>query len=304
MTAPLLLVGHGTVDATGVAEFVAFTDRLRRAAGRRGRRRRRRVHRAGPADRARGLDRAGRRAGTAGWPRCRWCWSAAGHAKGDIPAALQREVLRDPGSGYAFGRPLGPHPVLQELLADRIDAALRSRPADGTAVLLVGRGSTDPDANAEVCKVARLLQEGRAVRRSSRPRSSRWPARTCRPGWPAARALGARRVVVAPVLPVRRGAAAPGRRTRPGRSRPQHPELDVRAAGHLGDCAELAGLVRRALPGGAARRHPDELRHLRLPGAAARLRGQARRPADPAPPPGRPGRTATATGTGTRRRDE
>ena len=28
-------------------------------------------------------------------------------------------------------------------------------------MLLVGRGSTDPDANAEVAKIARLLWEGR-----------------------------------------------------------------------------------------------------------------------------------------------
>jgi len=28
---PLLLVGHGTVDGRGVAEFIAFTERMRRA---------------------------------------------------------------------------------------------------------------------------------------------------------------------------------------------------------------------------------------------------------------------------------
>jgi sirohydrochlorin cobaltochelatase len=33
---------------------------------------------------------------------------------------------------------------------------------DGTAVLLVGRGSSDPDANSDLFKVARLYYEGRA----------------------------------------------------------------------------------------------------------------------------------------------
>ena len=35
---------------------------------------------------------------------------------GDIPAALEREVRREPATSYVFGRPLGPHPVLQEML--------------------------------------------------------------------------------------------------------------------------------------------------------------------------------------------
>jgi sirohydrochlorin cobaltochelatase len=56
------------------------------------------------------------------------------------------------------------------------------------------------------------------------------------------RALGARRIVVAPyflfdgVLPRRVLAQA-------GAFGAEHPELDVRAAGYLGDCDELAGLV-------------------------------------------------------------
>jgi sirohydrochlorin cobaltochelatase len=166
---------------------------------------------------------------------------SAGHAKGDIPAALQREVVRDPGTGYVFGRPLGPHPVLQDLLDQRVTAALAGDPAAGTAVLLVGRGSTDPDANAEVCKVARLLQEGR-------PYDFVEPSfvSLARPdvitGLARCRALGARRVVVAPyflfdgVLPRRvvEQAVAFGA---------EHPDVDVRVADHLGDCDELAGLV-------------------------------------------------------------
>jgi len=247
---PLLLVGHGTLDATGVAEFVAFTDRVRRLLD------------------AEGIDVDG------GFielsqPTVHQAWTAlagrghttmaavpmvlvgAGHAKGDIPAALAREVVRDPGSGYAFGRPLGPHPVLQEILHARVAAVLGEDPQDGTAVLLVGRGSTDPDANAEVCKVARLLQEGRrydvvepAFVSLARPDVATGLARC--------RALGARRVVVAPyflfdgVLPrrVEDQAQAFGA---------EHRGLDVRVAGHLGDCDELARLVveryREALDG-------------------------------------------------------
>lgn len=252
--APLMLVGHGTVDATGVAEFLAFTDRLRRvvAAGVGG-------AATGPIDVEGGFIELSR-------PTVHEAWAAlsdrghttmaavpmvlvgAGHAKGDIPAALAREVVRDPATGYVFGRPLGPHPVLQEILDARIAAVSGE---DGTAVLLVGRGSTDPDANAEVSKVARLLQEGRgydfvetAFVSLARPDVAAGLARC--------RALGARRVVVAPyflfdgVLPRRvvdQAAAFAA----------EHPDLDVRTAGYLGDCDELAGLVleryREALAG-------------------------------------------------------
>ena len=161
---PLLLVGHGTVDATGVAEFVAFTDRMRGLLATDG------IDAAGgfielsaPTVHEAWTDLSGR--GHTTMAAVPMVLVAAGHAKGDIPAALQREVVRDPSTSYVFGRPLGPHPLLQQAVEARIAEVA---PAQDTAVLLVGRGSTDPDANAEVCKVARLLQEGRGSTPSKR----------------------------------------------------------------------------------------------------------------------------------------
>jgi sirohydrochlorin cobaltochelatase len=237
---PVLLVGHGTVDATGVAEFVAFTGRVRRRLAAEGvdvdggfiELSQPTVHEAWTA-------LAGR--GNTTMAAVPMVLVAAGHAKGDIPAALQREVLRDPATSYVLGRPLGPHPVLQKLLDERIAAALNGEDGTGTAVLLVGRGSTDPDANAEVCKVARLLQEGRpydfvepAFVSLARPDVATGLARC--------RALGASRVVVAPyflfdgVLPRRvvEQSLAFG---------VEHPDVEVTVADYLGDCDELAGLV-------------------------------------------------------------
>jgi sirohydrochlorin cobaltochelatase len=239
---PLLLVGHGTVDRTGVAEFTAFTDRVRGLV----------------ADR--GVDVGGGFIELA-LPTGHDAWSgltarghttmaavplvlvAAGHAKGDIPAALARERARDPRTDFVLGRPLGPHPVLLALLQDRIEAVLDGwDPADVT-VLLVGRGSTDPDANAEVCKVSRLLQEGRGYAGVETAFVSL--ARPDVPGGLArCRALGARRVVVVPyflfdgVLPRRvvEQAVAYG-------ASPDGAQVEVRVAGYLGDCDELAGLV-------------------------------------------------------------
>ncbi|WP_028814301.1 sirohydrochlorin chelatase [Streptomyces flavidovirens] len=86
---------------------------------------------------------------------------SAGHAKGDIPAALTREKERHPGISYTYGRPLGPHPGLLAVLERRVDEVLGDLDRSEVTVLLVGRGSTDPDANAEVYKAARLFWEGR-----------------------------------------------------------------------------------------------------------------------------------------------
>ncbi|MEU5210533.1 sirohydrochlorin chelatase [Streptomyces sp. NPDC020742] len=90
----------------------------------------------------------------------------AGPVAEPLPVALERAVQRHPGLGHTCGAALGPHPRLLDALERRLDQALgdgartpeyRSR----TSVLLVGRGSTDPHANAEVARAARLLWEGR-----------------------------------------------------------------------------------------------------------------------------------------------
>src|SRR5215469_3050395 len=240
---PLLLVGHGTRSDAGVAEFTRFVGQVRA-------RTRGRVPAVdgGFIELARPsvADAVARLAAPAsGGPRpivaVPLVLTAAGHGKGDIPAALARELRRHPGLSYRYGRPLGPHPVLQDVLEARIDAALAGAPRRDTCVLLAGRGSTDPDANAEVAKVARLLWEGRGYAGVEYSFIS-----LAEPSVPAAldraATLGARRIVVAPyflfsgVLPDR--VAAQSREFAAGRG-----DLDVRVAGLIGDCAELAGLV-------------------------------------------------------------
>ncbi len=119
-------------------------------------------------------------------------------------------------------------------------AGARTR-GPATHVVLVGRGSTDPDGNAEVAKVARLLWEGRGYADVTLSFIS-----LTGPSVPAAldqaRRLGAERIVVAPyflfagVLPDRVAAQA-------GAFAEQHREIDVRVAGLIGACDELAGLV-------------------------------------------------------------
>ena len=209
MTAPLLLVGHGTVDAVGVAEFGAFTRRLGRRLSDVGvdvdggfiELSSPTVHEAWAALAARGTGR---------WPPCRSCWWPRATPRGTSRPRCSARCAATPATQYRFGRPLGPHPVLQEMLVERVAEALGGAAGADTAVLLVGRGSTDPDANAEVCKVARLLQEGGRTTSSS-PRSSRSPLPDVAGGLARCREAGRAADRRRAVLPVRRGAAAPGR---------------------------------------------------------------------------------------------
>ena len=278
---PLLLAGHGTRDPAGVAAFAAFTTRLQARFAPQG------IDVAGgfielsaPPLRDAVTELTGR--GHRRVVAVPLVLSAASHAKSDIPAALARERARHPGLDWSYGRPLGPHPVLLDLLAARIaeqagpiaeqagpmaEQAGRmaeqagpmagqagripgppgpaltgtAPPGPPPAVLLVARGSTDPDANAEVCKTARLLWEGRDFAFAETAFVS-----LASPDVPAGlercRLLGASRVIVARyflfpgILPDRIAAQA----TAYGQA---HPDLDVRCTEVLGDSDELAGLV-------------------------------------------------------------
>jgi sirohydrochlorin cobaltochelatase len=241
---PMLLAAHGTRDPAGVAAFGALAERVGAlAAGAGTRVAGGFIELSSPPlrDAVAALTDAARAASPGGGARIvavPLMLSAAAHAKGDIPAALARERARHPGLDWAYARPLGPHPALIDLLAARIAAVA---PSPAPAVLVVGRGSTDPDANADVVKTSRLLWEGREF-----PLAETAFVSLARPdvteGLERCRLLGARRIVVARyflfpgVLPDRVARQA-------GDYARAHPELDIRCADVLGDCDEIAALV-------------------------------------------------------------
>ncbi len=281
---PLLVVGHGTRSSAGVAQFRALVDRARARAGgvvvEGGL-----IELAPPvvADAVGSLVAAGHRH-LAAVPLV---LVAAGHAKGDIPASLARERSRHPGLEYTYGRPLGPHPILLALLEERLGAVLDPADRAATAVLLVGRGSSDPDANAEVHKVARLFFEGRGLATVETAFIS-----LAEPSVPAGlercRRLGAHRVVVLPyflfagVLPDRIVAQAEAWAA-------AHPGVDVRCAGLIGDCDGLADLVleryAEALHGDLRMNCDTCVYRISLPGFEAKV-GAPQRPHDHPDDPG------------------
>ncbi|MFE4568441.1 sirohydrochlorin chelatase [Paenibacillus chitinolyticus] len=86
---------------------------------------------------------------------------SAGHAKIHIPGAIDEAKERYPGVQFIYGRPIGVHEGVVDIMTARLGGADRFReetPGD-TAVLVVGRGSSDPDANSELFKISRLLWE-------------------------------------------------------------------------------------------------------------------------------------------------
>lgn len=85
----------------------------------------------------------------------------AGHAMVDIPAELTRARQRHPAIRFDYGEHLGFHPKLMQVLLKQL-AAVGEAPEDlndQTVILMVGRGSSDPVANSNFCKWARMLWE-------------------------------------------------------------------------------------------------------------------------------------------------
>ncbi|HET6843745.1 MAG TPA: CbiX/SirB N-terminal domain-containing protein [Candidatus Angelobacter sp.] len=85
----------------------------------------------------------------------------AGHLKNDIPIALATTRRKNPGVRFLPTRELGVHPVLIDLALSRLSGCMDGHgDKKRTAVIVVGRGASDPDANGEFCKLVRLMGEG------------------------------------------------------------------------------------------------------------------------------------------------
>ena len=89
---------------------------------------------------------------------------AAGHVKNDLPSEINTFAAANPQIAVTFGRELAIDGRLLRASAARIAAAEaaceRHVPRTETLLMVAGRGTNDPDANANVSKVARMLWEG------------------------------------------------------------------------------------------------------------------------------------------------
>jgi sirohydrochlorin cobaltochelatase len=254
MKPPLLLIGHGTHDETGVAEFGRFVHRLRcRLDGL-------------PAEVSGGFISNAR-------PRLSESIAsliARGHhhliavplsltgdrkALGDIPGTMALEQELHPTLEYDLGRPLGPDARILKLLAERLADARAEMPRlvtdeppaeitpAETAVVLVGHGSADPAVNAEVHRVSRLFWENYAADLLTVETAY---VSDARPGVPGGlercRRLGAKRVIVLPYV-LFAGAVLERIWAQALAYGANHEGLDIRCAEVIGDCEGLADAV-------------------------------------------------------------
>jgi sirohydrochlorin cobaltochelatase len=91
---------------------------------------------------------------------------AARHTKFDVTNALDSSLKRYPQIKFHYGRHFGNTPLILDLWRSRLQQldTPENNPngikRENTVLLIVGRGSSDPDANSDVYKFSRLLWEG------------------------------------------------------------------------------------------------------------------------------------------------
>ena len=169
---------------------------------------------------------------------------AAGHAKNDIPSVLNTYAA-ETGLRIDYGRELGVDLSMIQAAGARIrealdasESAAASRgeepvPLSDTLLVVVGRGSSDPDANSNVAKVARMLVEGFGFGWGETVYSGvTFPL--VEPGLRHAVKLGFRRIVVFPYF-LFSGVLVSRIRQHTQLVASDHPELEFVEASYLGD---------------------------------------------------------------------
>ena len=287
----IVVVAHGSRDPAGIREFESLVDLIKACAPQR------RIVRAYLEFASPTIDEAIRAMLQSGATRVVMLPAllfAATHAKNDMPSELAVLKRDFPAIEFHFGAAMDLHPLLLRLTQQRIiEAEVRSGRTEqraDTCLVVVGRGTSDPDANSEVSKLTRILEEGLGF-----GASFVCYAGTAKPllldGLQAAARLGYRRMIVFPyflfdgVLVKRIYAAADALQMR-------HPEIEVLKAGYLGAHADVAEVfLERAQEAVAGRAHmncslckyriqivgfeeqvgaPQQAHHLRVRGLLAR----------------------------------
>jgi sirohydrochlorin cobaltochelatase len=86
---------------------------------------------------------------------------AASHVKNDLPWEINSFADENPAVDVRLGRDLAIDPKLLYAASERIAAAMNERVSRAeTLLVVVGRGTNDPDANSNISKLARMLWEG------------------------------------------------------------------------------------------------------------------------------------------------
>ena len=157
-----MVVGHGTTSLEGISQFEQIVDQLRKCL----------VMPVGHGfielakpDIATGFSRVLASSDVSAVVVLPLLLLAAGHVKNDIPSSISAARERYPRVTFSYAKDLSVTPTLLEIVEDRAFAPFEAVPEKTLSpvqpgfTLLVGRGSTDPDANSDLYKIARLLTE-------------------------------------------------------------------------------------------------------------------------------------------------
>ncbi len=168
----------------------------------------------------------------------------AGHAQRDIPAEIDQARQRYPTNELRLAEPLGIQQSLLEILEERIGEEMGNAivcQEDSTAILLIGRGTTDAEANGDIYKIARLLWE-----RNRFALVECGFAGTVRPtimeGITRCILLGARRILVVPYF-INTGLLVQRIQTQAAQARDAYPDVEIAVCRHLGVHPRLVQLL-------------------------------------------------------------
>ncbi|RVU29339.1 sirohydrochlorin chelatase [Neptunomonas marina] len=168
---------------------------------------------------------------------------AATHAKNDIPSVLTTFAEKHPGLTVHYGRELGLHTSMIAAFEGRIYEALGygedNRPAElyDTLLVVVGRGTSDTEANAEVAKLTRIVNENMGFGWASTVYSGvTYPSVGV--GLEQVLKLGFKRVVVAPYF-LFTGRLIKRINAYIDRVAAAHPDVEIITAGYLNDHAHV-----------------------------------------------------------------
>lgn len=181
-----------------------------------------------------------------------------GHFRDDIPEAIDTSRARHLDATVVYTPHLGSPTPLLAAVRTRIAAARGDWPDAETAVVMVGRGCSVTDANADHLTLSRTIFETGGYQRV-------WPAfiQVARPSLPEALgqcyAAGSRRIVVMPHF-LFTGRLDQWVHEQVAGFRDGHPEAQVRVAGVIGPCDELAQVVVQRYREGAAAAADEEVR--------------------------------------------
>jgi len=246
----VLVCGHGSRNRLAVEEFASLARQLQHSMGRV-------PVEYGYLEFARPILRDGldglRRRGVSHVLAIPAMLFAAGHAKNDIPSVLNT-YSAETGLRIDYGRELGVDRRMIQAAGARIRACLDQAeeqdreagrepvPIEQTLLVVVGRGSSDPDANSNVAKVTRLLVEGFGFGWGETVYSGvTFPL--VEPGLRHVVKLGYRRIVVFPYF-LFSGVLVSRIVQHSQRVADDHPELQILQASYLGDHPEVLATFR------------------------------------------------------------